>query len=137
MFRNFTIGLMGLVLATAPTSAFAASYGFNLRATVAVQCMVSHRATGFGAISGDAVSLGMFREYCNAPQGYDLIVNYTPGTMQGARLIAGNDEIVLNGSGYAVLSRTQGPRVRERAIAAVPGDNGFDTDHLDLQIVPT
>jgi len=137
MFRNLSIGLMSAVLVVAPASAFAASYGFNLRATVAVQCSVSHRATGFGAVSGDAVSLGSFREYCNAPQGYDLVVNYTPGTLQGTRLIAGNDQVVLNGSGQAVLSRTQGPRVRERTIAAIPGENGFDADHLDLQIIPS
>lgn len=137
MFRNLSIGFMGVVLVAAPVSAFAASYGFNLRATVAVQCQVSHRATGFGAVSGDAVSLGTFREYCNAPRGYDLVVSYTPGTLQGMRLIAGNDQVVLNGSGQAVLSRAQGPRVRERAIAAIPGENGFDSDHFDLQIIPS
>ncbi|AVA14813.1 MULTISPECIES: hypothetical protein [Sphingopyxis] len=137
MTRKLSMGLAGLIFVAAPTTALAASYGFNLFARVAVQCTVNHQPTGFGAIQGDAVSLGMFREYCNAPGGYELVVTYAPGTLVGTRLIAGNDEILLNGSGQAVLSRAQGPRVQERPIAAVPGGNGFDSDHLDLQIIPS
>ena len=85
----------------------------------------------------NAVSLGSFREYCNAPTGYDLVINYAPGSLEGTRIIAGNDEIILNGSGQAVLSRATGPRVRERPIAAVPGEQGFDTDRFELTIVPS
>ena len=137
MIRKVSLGLASVVLVAAPTTAMAASFGFNLRLTVAVQCHVQHQATGFGVVSGDAVSLGTFREYCNAPTGYELIVSYAPGTLVGTRIIAGSDEILLNGSGQAVLSRATGPRVRERPIAAVPGENGFDSDHLDLQIIPS
>lgn len=137
MIRKFSLGIASFVLVAAPTTAMAASFGFNLSLTVAVHCTVQHQATGFGAISGDAVSLGTFREYCNAPTGYDLVINYAPGSLEGARIIAGNDEIVLNGSGQAILSRTTGPRVRERPIAAVPGENGFDTDRFELMIVPS
>jgi hypothetical protein len=137
MIREFSLGVASLVLIVAPTTAMAASFGFHLNLTVAVRCTVQHQPTGFGTISGGAVSLGTFREYCNAPAGYDLVVNYAPGSMAGARVIAGNDEIVLNGSGRAVLSRSTGPRVRERMIAAVPGANGFDTDRLELTIVPS
>ena len=135
MIQKFSLGIASFVLAVAPTAATAATFGFNLSLTVPVRCTVQHQATRFGAISGDAVSLGTFREYCNAPAGYDLVINYAPGSMEGARLIAGNDEIVLNGSGRAVLSRSPGPRVRERMISAIPGENGFDTDRLELTIV--
>ena len=137
MIRKFSLGLASVVLVAAPTTAMAASYGFNLRLTVAVQCNVQHQATGFGIVSGDAVSLGTFREYCNAPAGYNLVINYAPGSLEGARIIAGSDEIILNGSGQAVLSRATGPRVRERPIAAIPGEHGFDTDRFELRIIPT
>lgn len=136
MRRKFSIGFASLMIVGTPTTALAASYGFSLFATVAVHCTVNHQPDGFGAIQGDAVSLGTFREFCNAPSGYELVVTYAPGTLVGTRLIAGNDEILLNGSGHAVLSRASGPRMQERPIAAVPGSNGFDSDHLDLQIVP-
>lgn len=135
MIRKLTLGIASAVLAAAPTTATAATFGFNLSLTVAVNCTVQHQATGLGAVSGGSISLGTFREYCNAPAGYDLVVSYAPGSMQGARVIAGNDEIVLNGSGRAVLSRSPGPRVRQRAISAIPGENGFDTDRLELTIV--
>lgn len=137
MIRKFSLGIASFVLVAAPTTAMAASFGLNLSLTVSVHCTVQHQATGFGAISGDAVSLGTFREYCNAPTGYDLVINYAPGSLEGARIIAGNDEIILNGSGQAVLSRATGPRMRERPIAAVPGEHGFDTDRFELRIVPT
>ena len=137
MIRKFSLGIASVVLVVAPTAAMAATYGFNLSLMVAVNCTVQHQPTGFGIINGDAVSLGTFREYCNAPSGYDLVINYAPGSMEGARVIAGNDEIVLNGSVRAILSRSTGPRIRERTIAAVPGENGFDTDRLELTIVPS
>ncbi len=136
MIKKLSLGIASFVLVAAPTTAMAASFGFNLSLTVPMHCTVQHQLTGFGAISGQAVSLGTFREYCNAPTGYNLVLNYAPGSLEGARIIAGNDEIVLNGSGYAVLSSTTGPRVRERPIAAVPGENGFDTDRFELTIVP-
>lgn len=137
MIRKFSLGMAAVVLAVAPAAAMAATYGFNLSLMVAVNCTVQHQPTGFGAISGNAVSLGSFREYCNAPTGYDLVISYAPGSLEGTRIIAGNDEIILNGSGQAVLSRASGPRIRERPIAAVPGDNGFDTDRFELMIVPS
>ena len=137
MIRKLSLGMAAVVLAVAPTAAMAASYGFNLSLMVAVNCTVQHQPIGFGAVSGNAVSLGSFREYCNAPTGYDLVISYAPGSLEGTRIIAGNDEIILNGSGQAVLSRASGPRIRERPIAAVPGDNGFDTDRFELMIVPS
>lgn len=137
MIRTFSLVVAGAVMVAAPTTAMAASFGFNLSLRVAVHCTVQHQPTGFGAIAGDAVSLGSFREYCNAPTGYDLVIRYAPGSLQGARIIAGSEEIILNGSGQAVLSRASGPRVRERPLAAVPGENGFDTDRFELTIIPT
>src|SRR3546814_16418541 len=56
MIRKFSLGLASVVLVAAPTAAMAASFGFNLRLTVAVQCSVQHQATGFGIVSGDTVS---------------------------------------------------------------------------------
>lgn len=136
MFRKLMTGLVG-VAALAPTAAAAASFGYNLRLIVPVYCIVNHQSTGSGALSGDALSLGTFREYCNAPSGYQIVVRYAPGSLEGARMLAGSDEIVLDGSGQAVLSQTTGPRVRERTISMAPGENGFDTDRLEVDIVPT
>jgi len=136
MVRRFSLAMAGIALSLAPTTVTAASYGYNLRAVVPLHCVVKHEATGFGATAGSVVSLGRFREFCNAPGGYQLVVSYTPGTMRGARVIAEDDVVVLNGSGQAILSRATGPRIRQRMISVSPGDDGFDTDRLELQIVP-
>ncbi|KRA81193.1 hypothetical protein [Altererythrobacter sp. Root672] len=139
MVNKFSIGLAGVALVVLPTVAYAnSSFSFNLRATVPIYCSVQHQAAGFGVGGeGSGISLGTFREYCNAPGGYQLMVRYTPGTLRGARIIAGSDTVVLDGSGQAVLSRSTGPRIRERSISAIPGEQGFDTQQLQLDILPT
>lgn len=140
------ISILGMALAILPVATATATAvptspsadtRFLLRATVPVHCEVQQRGGGGTAASMDgAVSLGQFREYCNAPGGYALVVRYAPGSMRGAVLAADGDRIVLNGSGEAVLSRASGPRVRERTITATPGENGFDTDRLSFELVP-
>lgn len=135
--RKFSLVAVAFLAVAAPTAAAAATYGFNLSLTVATSCTVQHKVAGFGALMGEAVSLGSFREYCNAPTGYDLVINYAPGSLQGTQIIAGSDQITLDGSGRAVLSRAAGPQIRERPIAAVPGANGFDTDRFELTIIPS
>ncbi|MGN3975262.1 hypothetical protein [Tsuneonella sp. SYSU-LHT278] len=133
--RNFTL-VAGLGLLAAPVSTVSgADAGFSLGARVPVFCEVRQRGVVEDAISGSAVSLGKFLEYCNAPGGYRFVVRYAPGSLRGAVLTAGGDQVVLDGSGEAVLSRATGPRIRERAITATPGAAGFDTDHITFQLV--
>ena len=137
MMKNIALGLAGLALAVVPSAVFAATQTFNLRLQVPVHCSVKQQGFGSGVTAGNIVALGTFREYCNAPGGYQLVVNYAPGSLQGARIMAGNDEIVLDGSGQAVLSRATGPKIRERLISMAPGANGFDTDRLEFDIIPS
>ncbi len=136
-----TTGLVTLTcgaLVAAPLAASSnASMGFRLNATVPTTCSVSMLSTQTGSANGNAVNLGTVREYCNAARGYQVIVSYTPGTLDGAELTAGNDRIVLDGSGRAVLSQTTRPRVRERGLTIVPGAAGFDTSQFQLDIVPS
>lgn len=136
MARKLAFTLASVSLALVPSTANPASHSFNLSLQVPVHCVVQHHATGYGTVTGAAVSLGQFREFCNAPGGYELVMSYTPNTLRGTRIMAGADEIVLDGSGRAILSRAPGPRVRERALSAIPGEGGFDTDRLELQIIP-
>lgn len=135
MVRTITFGIASLGLAVAPAAAFAAEMSYLVKARVPVHCIIQQQAQGQATDNG-AVSLGQFREYCNAPLGYELVVRYAPGAMRGAILTAGNDTVVLDGSGEAVLSRSSGPRWIERNIAAKPGEQGFDTDRLELTLIP-
>lgn len=138
MVRIASLALASLALAAGPTAASAASIGYNLRLTVPLNCAVDHQPVGLGApAAGGGVSLGHFREYCNAPGGYQLVLSYTPGTLRGARVTAGERQVVLDGSGRSVLDHATGPRMRERAISVVPGADGFNTSRIDLQILPS
>ena len=121
MFGKIAIGTAAAVAALVPSAALGVSSTYNLRLIIPVHCTVNHDSTGFGAMNGEALSLGTFREYCNAPSGYQIVVRYAPGSLQGARILAGNDEVVLDGSGYSILSQTTGPRIRERLISMAPG----------------
>lgn len=135
--RKLSLSIAGAVLAASTTTAGAADMSYALRARVAVHCQVHQQAPGDGEVVRDqAVSLGRFREYCNAPGGYELVVRYAPGSLDGAVLTAGEDRVMLDGSGETTLSRATGPRIREMAVAATPGPRGFDTDRLELLLVP-
>ncbi len=134
MIRNIALAFATTSLAVMPVAAAAETYGITLRGHVPVHCVVQHQLVGYGAQSGDDVALGQIREFCNAPQGYELVVSYTPGALRGATVTVGDDRIVLDGSGQAVLSRATGPRLRQRLISAAPGEKGFDTDVLHFQI---
>lgn len=134
--RGFKLVTSAVLLAAPVSTAVSADFGYLLRARVAVHCQVQHRSSGDGISSGGAVSLGQFREYCNAPMGYQLVVRYAPGALRGARLAAGADHVELDGSGEAVLSREKGPRFRDRVITATAGPNGFDTDRLEFHLLP-
>jgi hypothetical protein len=136
MIGKYLLSAGSMVLALMPNCALAASVGYELRLAVPVYCTVKHQAVGYGASANGAFSLGTFREYCNSPRGYDLIITYAPGALKGAKIIAGNEEVILDGSGRSVLSHASGPRIRERVIAAMPGNNGFDTDRLELSVIP-
>lgn len=131
----FSSACLALLIAPAASNA-TQTKGFQLKLSVPVNCSVNFSQNNVISSDGDNIPLGSFREYCNAASGYQLIVKYTPGTLRGARLLAGNDEITLNGSGEAVLTRSTQPRKRERSISVIPGEDGFNTNQLELYIIP-
>lgn len=132
-------GVAAVMALVAPVAtAGAETMGFNLVLRVPVHCTVRHQpVAGVGSAETGAVALGELREYCNAPTGYQLIVSYAPGALRGAVIQAGEDRVVLNGSGEAVISQSPRPRFRARMITAMPGENGFDTDRLQFHLRAT
>lgn len=127
--------LIALMSASGPAGASSeASAGYLVRVSVPVICQLHHEP-GLVAGAGGSYGLGELQEYCNAPGGYQVMVNYTPGSMRGAVVGVGDEHVTLDGSGTALVSRAPGPRIRERAIAVTPGANGFDTDRLNFDIV--
>ncbi len=110
-----------------------ATSSFVLQVNVPVRCALRHDGSTV-SIEGGAYRLGELKEYCNSPQGYSVVVDYQPGTMRGAVIMVGDERITLDGSGESIVSRATGPRIRSRAILAIPGPAGFDTDRLNFNI---
>ena len=126
--------LLALICPTSTAVARSQAMGsYAVRLTVPVVCTVSHRAAP-AIPAGEGYALGDIREYCNAPGGYAVTVDYAPGSLRGAVIEVGDDRVMLDGSGSTTISRAPGPRIRDRALVAIPGPAGFDTDRLDFRI---
>ncbi|MGN6279901.1 MAG: hypothetical protein ACTHM8_14430 [Sphingomonas sp.] len=132
------IAAASLIIATLCPASIAnanveSSGSYVVRAYVPVVCTLTH-AIGPVAPVDQGYALGELKEYCNAPSGYMVTVNYAPGSLRGAVIEIGDERVMLDGSGNTVVSRAPGPRIRDRAIVAIPGPSGFDTDRLNFQI---
>lgn len=128
---KIAVGLL-LLCGTAAAAETSGTSTLTIRLTVPLVCTVSHQS----AISpaGTGYRLGELREFCNAPGGYALVVNYAPGSMKGAVVAVGQERVVLDGSGRAIVSQSMGPRNRAREVFAEPGAAGFDTDRLEFNL---
>lgn len=127
--------ILALLSAGAPAGASPeASGSYQLRLSVPVLCTLKHEPGSAVPVGGGGYALGDLQEYCNAPGGYQVMVNYTPGSMRGALISVGEERVILDGSGQTIVSNVPGPRIRDRQIVAVPGPTGFDTDRLDFTI---
>lgn len=135
MKKNIGFAFATLALCAGPAQAASSARGsYSLQLVVQQNCNVRH-VPGLTPLAAGSYRLGALKEYCNAASGYDMIVNYAPGTMQGAVLSLGSDSVVLNGSGSAVVSHALGPRIADREVTVTPGVAGFDTDALRFEII--
>lgn len=105
-----------------------------MSAQVPVICRVAH--SGGITNQGPSYGLGKLLEYCNAPSGFSLEVNYTPGSLKGALLQVGESSITLDGSGHNEVMRISGPKILSQELVTTPGANGFDSAFLTFEVVP-
>ena len=125
------------VLVTMPVSDNLPSSGsksITVSGQVPVICRVSH--SGEVTNQGQSFGLGKLLEYCNAPGGFSLQVNYTPGSLKGAALQVGEKSIILDGSGHNEVMRVGGPKIMTLNLISTPGKNGFDADYLTFEVIP-
>jgi hypothetical protein len=128
-----TVALVALGLSFAAPQSWAANGSVNLRAIAPTVCNIKVDGVA-SSLSVDTVHLGTVRELCNALRGYQVSVSYQPGTLVGATLRLGNDSVLLDGSGTAVITDAMGPAVQSRDLILVATSAGFDTSGLDLKI---
>ena len=131
---SLAVIVLTLSLASSGSAVGAATFDMTLSAEVPVTCQVSQR--GEIAQTDRGYALGRLIEYCNAPQGFALHVDYAPGSLRGTALKVGDVEVTLDGSGHSEVMRADGPRIRALDLFATAGTAGFDSSSLTFQIVP-
>ncbi|SCW92135.1 hypothetical protein SAMN02927924_04130 [Sphingobium faniae] len=132
VFRASVLLLVATGSVAAP-AAMVGKAGYQLSVNVPVLCGIRHQP-GMALLGGNEYRLGSLREYCNAARGYRVNLTYAPGSMRGAVVMVGDDHVVLDGSGTAIISVAHGPSIRERDLRATPGHAGFDTDRMNFAI---
>lgn len=119
--------------AQADTGSARASTTIRLRAFVPVICHVELPA-GPSMPDADGIAhLGMAQEFCNAPQGYRVVVNH-PLDLEGAALISDGRRIPLSPTGQTVLTDSYHPDIRRVAVAVDLGDEPARFTSLGLRI---
>lgn len=107
--RSWQIVLLLLASTIQAPAASAAGQGFHLTVDVPVVCNIRHE--GRAPANSHSTDLGRLVQYCNAPNGYAVAVDYAPGQLRGSVLSVGGRLIVLNGSGHQEILREAGPRI--------------------------
>jgi hypothetical protein len=115
-------------------AATSASFGTNIRLEVPIVCKLVHR--GEPAQEGNSYNLGQLFEYCNAPTGFLVQLDYQPGTLRGAVLQVGDKQVMLDGSGETEIMRSNGPKISTLDVTGTAGADGLDPGALQFQIVP-
>jgi len=123
-----------LVTGSSALAAPVASSGTTIRLEVPVVCQLVYR--GEVVHQGNHYGLGQLHEYCNSPRGFVVQVEYQPGSLRGAVVLVGNEQITLDGSGRGEIMRSAGPKIATVNLTAIAARDDFDGSSLQFQIVP-
>lgn len=109
-----TVAASPAASSTANSFSGASSYSITLRGFVPVICRVSVTPSSTAAETG-VQDLGAMKEFCNAPNGYDVLIEHT-GEANGAAIIVDGQEIALSDTGETVISTSSTAAFRDRAL---------------------
>jgi hypothetical protein len=132
MIRKLGSVLCAGLLAVAG-NASAATFTLTLHAVVPVICHVSFQ-TAFSQGTDGTEQLGSDNELCNSATGYKVVADYTPTGAAGSLVVDGQ-QVPLDGSGSVVIAVSDGPAIKSRNIAYVPGDQ--PVQDINVRVVPT
>lgn len=97
---NFTTKLVAAAALLAPVPALAEDASVSLHTVVPRVCYVA--PNGAAEAGNGVIQIANITEFCNSG-GYTIVLDYTPGTLQGATATFAGQSVVLDGSGQAVL----------------------------------
>lgn len=121
--RNRTVSLFAaLAVAGLAGTAGAASTGLGVQGQMTVGItgfvpVICRAAVDVGSVSTTPGTkpLGVMKEFCNAPGGYRVVANYSPG-LADAKIIVDGKPIALDASGSTVVSRSNRAGINERQL---------------------
>ncbi len=123
-----------LLMSTSGDAASLATFGNTMQLDVPVVCKLVHRGTVQQV--GEGYNLGQLFEYCNAPGGFLVQLEYQPGMLRGTVLQVGDEKVTLDGSGESEVMRSNGPKISTVDVMAVAAASSFDAATVQFQIIP-
>lgn len=111
-----------------------ASTTIRLQAHVPVICRVE-LSTPVGSLDEDVISLGIAKEFCNAPQGYRLLIKHAEN-LKGAAVISGGKRIPLSPDGETLLRHSNRADFRMTDLVIDPGEARGALQTISMRIEP-
>lgn len=131
-----TAASLMLAIASAPMTTASAgpeTMTFRITGRVPTLCRI-HLSSAFSAPDASGVAdLGTAEEFCNAPNGYRVIVNHQSG-LQGAAIIRRGVRIPLSPTGQTVIVDAMHPALERLSMALDVGDQPERMSAISIRI---
>lgn len=107
-----------------------ASYTINVTGYVPVICHINSNQTV--AVTGSNTDLGDVNEFCNNPTGYQVWVDYAPGTTSASISVDGRT-VALSSSGSTMIDTSNTAAIQTRHLT-LNGGSGLSS--VSIRIIP-
>jgi hypothetical protein len=134
------VAVAALCASALPAGAFApsvqaggAEFTISLVGYVPVICRANVDASSVAPVAG-TTSLGMLKEFCNSPRGYQVVADYSP-QLAGAKLLVDGTEVPLSDAGSTVVSQSDSAKIADHSLALEMPQDG-QTGNISFRIEP-
>ena len=134
------VAVVALCASALPAGAFApsvqaggAQFTISLVGYVPVICRANVDASSVAPVAG-TTSLGMLKEFCNSPRGYQVVADYSP-ELASAKLLVDGVEVPLSAAGSTVVSQSDSAKIAKHSLALEMPQDG-QTGNISFRIEP-
>ena len=134
------LAVTGLCLTALPAGAFApsvnvggAQFTIGVVGYVPVICRANVDANSIVPVAG-TTSLGMLKEFCNSPNGYRVVADYS-ASLAGASLLVDGTAVPLVEGGSIVVSQSDSAAIADHSLALQLPEQG-QTGNISFRIEP-
>ena len=135
------VAVAALCASALPAGAFApsveaggAQFTISLVGYVPVICRANVDATSVAPVAG-TTSLGMLKEFCNSPRGYQVVADYSPQLAQAKLIVDGVAVPLHKDGGSTVVSRSNSAAIASHSLALELPKDG-QTGNISFRIEP-